>query len=188
MVEICRTGRAPGWAGRDLLGVVGCGGVPLSKTAPVMSRGAMFWAYDVALGVLFIEAARVVAEAPMSLRPSWWPELEQDLRTGAWVGSGSAVLLDDFSEDQRQAFLNCVVEAARRIEARGGVDRAEVAAWPELEESATGFLRGAEHIDAAPLVELAEALVDLAAGTLPTAPAGRHWYYGTAVGRIVQDG
>ncbi|MGN9785742.1 hypothetical protein ACTMTF_30260 [Nonomuraea sp. ZG12] len=160
----------------------------MSKTVPVISDGAMFWAYDVALGVLFIEAARVGAETPADLRPSWWPELEQGLRTHALAGSGSAVLLDDFSEDRRQVLLHCVVEAARRIEARGGVDRAEVSTWPELEESATSFLRGAEHIDAAPLVELAAALVDLAAGTLPPAPAERHWYYGTPGGRTVQGG
>ncbi|PZG08179.1 hypothetical protein C1J01_39400 [Nonomuraea aridisoli] len=155
---------------------------------PVILEGAMFWAYDVALGVLFIEAARVGAEAPADLRPPWWPELEQDLRTHALAGSGFAVLLDDFGEDQRQVLLHCVVEAARRIEARGGVDRAEVSTWPELGESATSFLRGAEHINAAPLVELAEALVDLAAGTFPPAPAERHWYYGTPEGRIVQGG
>ncbi|MFI7449162.1 hypothetical protein ACIBQX_16830 [Nonomuraea sp. NPDC049714] len=160
----------------------------MSKTVPVISDGAMFWAYDVALGVLFIEAARVGAETPADLRPSWWPELERGLRTHALAGSGFAVLLDDFSEDRRQLLLQCVVEAARRIEARGGVDRAEVSIWSELEESATSFLRGAEHIDAAPLVELAEALVDLAAGTLPPAPAERHWYYGTPEGRTVQGG
>lgn len=52
-----------------------------------MFGDAMFWAYDVALGVLFVEAARVGAEAPADLRPSWWPELEQDLRTHALAGS-----------------------------------------------------------------------------------------------------
>lgn len=160
----------------------------MSETVPVISGDAMFWAYDVALAVLFIEAARVGAEEPVDLRPSWWPELEQDLRTHALVGSSSAVLLDGFSEDQRQVLLRCVAEAARRIEARGGVDRAEVSNWPELEKGAAGFLRGAEHISAAPIVELAGALVDLAAGSLPLAPAGRHWYYGTPAGRIVQGG
>ncbi|MEU8356497.1 hypothetical protein AB0C27_10860 [Nonomuraea sp. NPDC048882] len=115
----------------------------MSETVPVISGDAMFWAYDVALAVLFIEAARVGAEEPVDLRPSWWPELEQDLRTHALAGSSSAVLLDDFSEDRRQVLLRCVVEAARRIEARGGV---------------------------------------------PLAPAGRHWYYGTPAGRIVQGG
>lgn len=160
----------------------------LSKTVPVISGDAMFWAYDVALGVLFIEAARVGAETPADLRPSWWPELEQDLRTHALVGSSFAVLLDDFSVEQRHVLLKCVVEAAHRIEARGGVSRDEVSTWPDLEESATSYLRGAEHINAAPLVELAEALVDLAAGTLPPAPAERHWYYGTPKGRIVQGG
>lgn len=160
----------------------------MSKTVPVISGDAMFWAYDVALGVLFIEAARVGAETPADRRPSWWPELEQDFRTHALVGSSFAVLLDDYSLEQRQLFLDCVMEAARRIEARGGVSRDEVSTWPVLEASATSFLRGAEHINAAPLVELAEALGDLAAGTLPPAPAGRHWYYGTPEGRIVQGG
>ncbi|MED7827083.1 hypothetical protein [Streptomyces chiangmaiensis] len=83
------------------------------------------------------------------------------------MGSSLAVLLDDFGVEQRQVLLSCVVEAARRIEARGGVSRDEVSTWPDLEESATSFLRGAEHIVAALLVELAKALVDLAAGTLP---------------------
>ncbi|MEV7369184.1 MULTISPECIES: hypothetical protein [unclassified Streptomyces] len=160
----------------------------MSKTVPVIFGDAMFWAHDVALGVLFIEAARVGAETPTDLRPSWWPELEQDLHTHALVGGSFAVLLDEFGVEQRQVLLNCVVEAARRIEARGGVGRDEVSTWPELEEHATGFLRGEEHIEAAPLVELAEALVDLAAGTLPPAPAERYWYYGTPEGRSVQGG
>ncbi|MER5477775.1 hypothetical protein ABT026_12490 [Streptomyces sp. NPDC002734] len=160
----------------------------MSKAVPVVFGDAMFWAYDVALGVLFIEAARVVAETPLDLQPSCCLELQQDLRTHALVGGSSAVVLDAFGIEQRRVLLNCVAEAARRIEARGGVDRDQVSTWAELEESATSFLRGAEHIDAAPLVELAEALVDLAAGTLSAAPAGRSWLYGTPEGRIVQGG
>ncbi|MFI6080376.1 hypothetical protein ACIBBB_05255 [Streptomyces sp. NPDC051217] len=160
----------------------------MSRTVPVISGEAMFWAYDVALGILFIEAARVGEEIPAELRPSRWPELEQGLRTQALAGSGSAVPLDDFAVEQRQLLLSCVAEAARRIEARGGVSREEVPTWPELEGSVTSFLRGAEHIAAAPLVEPAEALVDLAAGTLSPAPAERYWYYGTPEGRIVQGG
>ncbi|MEU6847732.1 hypothetical protein ABZ930_38325 [Streptomyces sp. NPDC046716] len=158
----------------------------MSKTVPVISGDTMFWAYDVALGVLFIEAARVGAETSAELQPSWWPELEQDLLSHALAGSSFAVLLDEFGVQKRQALLNCVVEAARRIEARGGVSRDEVSTWTELEESATSFLRGVEHINAAPLVELAGALVDLAAGTLPPAPAEQHWLYGTSEGRLVQ--
>lgn len=160
----------------------------MSKTVPVISGDAMFWAYDVALGVLFIEAARVCGETRVELRPSWWAELEQDLRTHALAGSSFAVLLDDYGAERKQELLKCVLEAARRIEARGGVARDEVSTWPELEESATTFLRGAQHIDAAPLVELAEALADFAAGTLPPAPAERHWYFGTPNGRILQGG
>lgn len=160
----------------------------MSRTVPVISGDAMFWAYDVALAVLFIEAARVSSETPQDPRPSWKAELEQDFRTHALTGSSFAVLLDDYSAEQKQELLHCVLEAARRIEARGGVARDDVATWPELEESATSFLRGAQHIDAAPLVELAEALADLAAGTLPPAPAEQHWYVGTPEGRHLHGG
>ncbi|MET7687786.1 hypothetical protein ABZT06_07340 [Streptomyces sp. NPDC005483] len=148
----------------------------------MISGEAVFWAYDVALGVLFIEAARVGAGMPADLWPSGWPELEQGLRTQALGGSSSAVLLDDFAVEQREVLLSCILEAARRIEPRGGVSREKVSTWPDLEESATRFLRGAEHIAAAPLVELAQALVDPAAGTLSPAPAERYWYYGTPKG------
>jgi hypothetical protein len=71
-------------------------GVPLSKTVPVIFGDTMFWAYDVALGVLFIEAAQVCAETPPDLQAAWRPELEQDLRTHALVGSSFAVLPDEF--------------------------------------------------------------------------------------------
>ncbi|MFE3073557.1 hypothetical protein [Streptomyces sp. NPDC059247] len=160
----------------------------MSKTVPVISGDVMFWAYDVALGVLFVEAARVCAEMSADLRPPWRGELERDLRTGVVGGSGFAVLLDDYGAEQKQELVACALEAARRIEARGGVARDEVSTWPELEENATSFLRGAQHVDAAPLVELAEALADLAAGTLPPAPTGRYWYFGTPKGRTLQGG
>ncbi|MDA1359633.1 hypothetical protein O1R50_08365 [Glycomyces luteolus] len=158
----------------------------MSRTVPVIAGEAMFWAYDAALGVLFIEAARVGAEIPANLRSSAWPELEQRLLTQALQGANAALLLDDFPVEQRQVLLHCVSEAARRIDARGGVSKEEVESWPAIEAGTRGFLRGATHVAAGPVVELAQALVDLAAGTLSPAPDGRHWYYGTAEGRIVQ--
>ncbi|RKS68346.1 hypothetical protein BZB76_6609 [Actinomadura pelletieri DSM 43383] len=156
----------------------------MSKTVPVCSGDAMFWAYDVALGILFFEAARVGAETPADTRPAWWPDLEEDLRTQLVVNT--SVLLDHYDDEQRRLLLDCVTEAARRIEARGGVSRDEVAAWDEIEEDATRWLRGAEHITPAPLVELATAIVDLTHGTLPPAPPGRHWLFGTPAGRTIQ--
>lgn len=158
----------------------------MSKTVPVCSGDTMFWAYDVALGVLLIEAVRFGAERPEGQRPPWWPELAAHMLTQALVGSAYAVLLDEFDPARRRDLLDCLLATARRIEVRGGVTREEVAAWPELEEEATSFLRGAKHIDPAPLVELAEAFAALADGTLPAAPPGRHWFYGTPAGRVVQ--
>ncbi|MDX3850765.1 hypothetical protein [Streptomyces sp. AK02-01A] len=43
----------------------------MSKTVPVSCGDAMFWAFDVALGVLLVEAVRVGAETPAELRPAW---------------------------------------------------------------------------------------------------------------------
>ncbi|MFI0405743.1 hypothetical protein [Actinomadura sp. 3N508] len=158
----------------------------MSKTVPVEYNDVFFWAYDVAFQILCVEAARVGAETPADARPGWWADLERNLLDHAAVGANWAFLLDDYTDEQRRLLLDSFTEAARRVEARGGVSLAEVETWDEVEGDAASWLRHAEHIDAAPLVELAAALVDLEAGTLPPDPPGGHWFYGLPQGRIVQ--
>ena len=159
----------------------------MSRTTPVIFGEEMFWAYDVALGILFAEAAHVGGEVPPDQRMPWWEGLVRTLRVDAVVGSNHAVLLHEHGTDERQALLRWIAEAASRLDARGGVSRDEVARWDVL-DGETISLRGAEHVDAGPLVELADAMAELVAGTLPPTPEGRYWYVGTPAGRVLQGG
>jgi hypothetical protein len=154
----------------------------MSRTTPVCDGDAMFWAYDVALGILFAEAIHGAESSFEGCQPSWRRELIQRMRVNAVVGSDYAVLLDELDADQRTGLLTWVQEASSRLTARGGVSAAEVAGWDVL-DGETVHLRGADHVAAAPLAELGEAIAQLLAGTLPPAPQGQHWYFGTPAGR-----
>lgn len=144
----------------------------------------MIWAYDVAVGVLLAEAVQVAGETAEARRPDWWGEVVQGLRVNAVVGSTFAILLDEFTPEQRTALLGWIDEACTRLTSRGGVTAAEALEWDVL-DGETVDLRGAEHVAAEPLVELGRAMAELVDGTLPPAPEGCHWYYGQPSGRSV---
>jgi hypothetical protein len=167
----------PGWHR-----VVGEGASQVSRTTPVCFGDTMFWAYDVALGVLFAEAIHVAERSLEDPQPSWRSELIQQMRVNAVVGSSFAVLLDPLDADQRSGLSAWLREACSRLTARGGVSAAEVAGWDVLDGESI-HLRGAGHVAAGPVAELGEALAQLLAGTLPPAPEGQHWYFGTPSGR-----
>ncbi|MGW0937083.1 hypothetical protein [Streptomyces sp. NPDC002666] len=102
----------------------------MSKTVPVTCGDAMFWAFDVALAVLFIEAAGFGAQRPANLSPAWWPELEQELRAHALAGSSFAVQLDGFGPERRQVLFDscdqngCLVADGQLVESAAGARRA----------------------------------------------------------------
>ncbi|SEL18575.1 hypothetical protein [Streptacidiphilus jiangxiensis] len=154
----------------------------MSRTTPIRFGDTMFWAYDVALGVLFAEAIHVAERSLEDPQPSWRSDLIQEMRVNAVVGSSLSVLLDPLDADQRAALLTWVQEACSRLTARGGVSAAEVASWDVLDGESI-HLRGAGHVAAGPVAELGEAIRLLLAGALPPAPEGQHWYYGTPSGR-----
>jgi hypothetical protein len=159
----------------------------MSKTVPVCRGDEMFWAFDVALGVLFAEAARVAEEEPAEHRPDGWDGLVRRLRVHALMGADHAVVLDDFTAEELRAVLGWTAEAAERLDRRGGVTASDVAAWNVL-DARTVDPRAARQVSPGALAELARALADLAAGVLEPAPQGRHWYIGTPDGRVLQGG
>ncbi|MFE5852442.1 hypothetical protein ACFQ61_04370 [Streptomyces sp. NPDC056500] len=157
----------------------------MSRATPVCFGDRLFWAYDVGLGVLFAEAIRVAEQSAAKRHPLWWGELVHQLRVHAVVGASMAVLLDEFSAEEQRALLGWVSRAGVQLTERGGVDLAEVAGWNVL-DGQTIDLRGARHVAPGPLVELGQAMSDLVDDTLPPPPPGRHWYFGTPAGRVLQ--
>lgn len=144
------------------------------------SRG--FWAYDVALGIFLkylIDAASHREEDPT--RPwladavAWW-------RIVACVSDYGLSCDPEWSSDQLATFVELTDEACAQLALREVIEPAEVASWHVLDDQ-TIFLRNAAQVRTSPIVELGLAIRALVTGSLPDAPPGASWLYGSPDGR-----
>jgi len=152
----------------------------MSKTVAVEFGGRWFWAYDVSLGILLLEAIRIAVQALPEQRPPQAEAVLEDLRTHIRVGASFAFLLDadDWDEWQRSYARSIIAEAGRRLRERGMITSTE-AAQRYMIDGAPYFLRGHEQIDGAVVADLAEAIERLIQDELPPVPVtDRHWFFG----------
>ncbi len=156
----------------------------VSKTQYVSYRDRGFWADDVALGVLlkhlidFAEPRVAGSDADwLTKAVSWW-------RVVAGLGGGSYGLEIDqaWSPKQLAVFVDLMNQACDLLEQREKFTAEEITAWPILDDMRLSP-RGAKEIFTAPIVELGRAIVALVNGSLPEAPAGTWWIFGTPEGR-----
>jgi hypothetical protein len=61
---------------------------------PVRFGGRLFWACDVSLGILLLEAIHVAVQVPPEQRPPWVEVVLEGLRTHIRVGASYAFSLD----------------------------------------------------------------------------------------------
>ena len=144
----------------------------------------MFWAYDVSLGILLLEAIHVAVESPPELRPSWTDAVLEDLRTQVRLGANSAFLLDDDERDGQQRGYVCsiIAEAGRRLRDDGAIT-SSAAARRYMLDGEPYFLRGHDSIDGGVVAELSLAIEGLIRDDLPPVPFnGRHWLFGAEGG------
>jgi hypothetical protein len=152
----------------------------MSKTVPVRFGGRGFWAYDVSLGILLLEAIHVAVQRPPEQRPPWAEAVLEDLRTHIRVGASFVFSLDaDGWNDQQRSYVRSITaEAGRRLRDRGTITAAE-AAHRYVINGAPYFLRGQEQIDGAVVADLAEAIERLILDELPPVPVtDRRWFFG----------
>ncbi|WP_280433860.1 hypothetical protein [Nocardia carnea] len=155
----------------------------MSKTTPVIFDDGtveyFFWAYDVALAVLFAHAIRIADRVPASARCAGHDELVADMKVQIEIGASSAVILDSYERELLRTFRSWLAEACDQLTDRGGVWATE---YRELGFPDRRHFRGAEHIEPGPMIDIAIAIGQLLDGNLPPAPDGSHWFIGT--GRI----
>ncbi|MGX7671340.1 hypothetical protein [Plantactinospora sp. DSM 117369] len=152
----------------------------MSKTVPVGFGGRWFWAYDVSLGVLLLEAVQVAGETPPEQRSPRTDAVLDDLRTHVQVGASFAFPLDasNWDNEQRDYVRSIIAEAGRRLRGYGVVTSAQ-AAHRYVIEGEPLFLRGHEQINGEVIADLAEALECLIQDQLPPVPVtDRHWLFG----------
>ena len=126
---------------------------------PVECGERFFWAYDVGLGVLLSEA---LSDAP--------PELQDHFQAQIAMGANHSFEVDS-------AAASVIVQAGRRLGARGRIPKSEIS-----EKYGYG-VRFEEFVEGAVLEELAGAIDRLVRDDLPPSPEeGKHWFYGAPGG------
>ncbi|MEO3746589.1 hypothetical protein [Plantactinospora sp. B5E13] len=156
----------------------------MSKTVSVDFGGRWFWAYDVSVGILLLEAIQVATETPPGQRPPNVDAVLADLRTQVQVGASFAFPLDPDEWDSRQrAFARAIIaEAGRRLRGYRTITSTE-AAERYVIDGEPYFVRGHKRIDCEVVADLAEAIEALIEDRLPPVPVpGRHWFFGVPDG------
>jgi len=154
----------------------------LSQTQYVQYRSGGFWAYDVALAIFLkhlidVSVPRAVAPGSQWLSEaiSWW-------RVVAAIHDYGLEIDKAWSASQIDTFIDLANRACNLLAERDRITADEITAWKILDELRI-FPRGATEVLTAPVVELGRAIIALVNGTLPAAPSGRAWFYGTPDGR-----
>src|SRR5437763_1219312 len=92
----------------------------MSRTVAVGYAGRWFWAYDVTLSLLLVEATRPALTDTGSGVPPWQRQVVDSLLGVAALGANQALLLDhEWSHQQREYALRLIAEAAGPLRARG---------------------------------------------------------------------
>jgi hypothetical protein len=154
----------------------------VSQTQFVEYRQNGFWAYDVALSVFLKHLIEAAEEQCLTHEEEWLAEAMGWWRVVACENSYGLAVSEDWSASQIAAFVRLAREACARIRRHESFLATEMQAWPILNGGGI-FARGANEVLSGPIVELAEAIVALIEGQLPTAPTGKSWLYGTPEGR-----
>lgn len=154
----------------------------MSRTKFVKYQDRGFWAYDVALAVFLkhlVDVAEPLAAASdgawLAKAISWW-------RVIACVSDYGLNIDEAWSARQMDTFIGLADQACNLLGARDRIAADEITAWPILDDIRI-FPRGATEVFTVPVVELGRAVVALVNGTLPPAPSGTLWLYGTPEGR-----
>ena len=150
----------------------------MSKTLYVGFRGRGFWAFDVVSGV-FLKHLIDVAEVRAAGRPEpWLAEAVGQWRVNSVVSDFGLFLDDDWIAEQVEVVRQLAIEACDRLSARREISAEEMTSWPLLDGKGV-FPRGLPGVTTASAVRLGRAVVGLLDGSLPAAPRGTSWFFGT---------
>jgi len=153
----------------------------LSRTKYVDYADRGFWAYDVALGV-FLKHLIDAAEGSDQADTGWLSIAIANWRETAAISDIGLTLDADWSVAQRQTFIDLTGHACTSLAKRESLPADEIIAWPLLDDLRI-HARGVTELPAGPVIELGQPIIGLVAGTLPEAPIGTAWLYGTDRGR-----
>jgi hypothetical protein len=150
----------------------------MSQTLFIEYRGRGFWTYDVVPHV-FLKCI-IDAAMPRSVEPdgTWLADVIRRWRVQAVVSDYSMHLDDGWTQSQVEVFRSLIDIACRRLEEREAIPAAEIEAWEILDDLRI-CARGMKAVPTKPVIQFGRAVMALVDGSLPKAPVGTWWFYGT---------
>lgn len=150
----------------------------MSKTLYVEFRGQGFWAFDVVSGI-FLKHLLDVADPRIVDRPGQWlAEATSHWRFNAVCGDCGLFLDDNWSAEQVRAVRELATSACELLSQRREISAEEMSSWSLLNGEGV-FPRGYESVTTRSAIQLGQAIIQLLDGSLPEAPPGTWWFYGT---------
>lgn len=154
----------------------------MSKTKFVEYRGDGFWAYDVSLRIFLKHLIDASTPHIATLEGEWLDEAISSWRVVAAVADYGLEIDATLTARQIDTFINLADRACNVLAERDVIAADEISSWPILDDLRI-HTRGATKVLTAPVVELGRAIIALVNGSLPPAPKGTAWLYGTPEGR-----
>jgi hypothetical protein len=150
----------------------------MSKTLYVDFRGQGFWAFDVVSGI-FLKHLIDVAEPRITDRHEpWLAEAVGRWRFNAICGDCGLFLDDTWSPEQVQSVRELAMAACELLSKRREISADEMSSWSLLNGEGV-FPRGYASVTTESVIRLGQAIIQLLDGSLPEAPRGTWWFFGT---------
>ena len=150
----------------------------MSKSLFVEFRGQGFWTFDVVSGIFLKHLIDAAGSSMADQRESWLTEAVDHWRFNAVCGDCGLFLDDNWSPEQLQLVRTLAIAACEVLAKRREISAEEMSSW-SLHDGEGVFPRGYASITTESAIRLGRAIIQLLDGSLPEAPRGTWWFFGT---------
>jgi hypothetical protein len=150
----------------------------MSKTLFVEFRGQGFWALDVVSGIFLKHLIDAAEPRTVDGRDAWLTEACGHWRVNT-ICSDYGLFLDKNWSDQQVHFVKeLATTACEVLSQRQSISAKEMCSWSQLDGKGV-FPRGYPSVTTESAIRLGRALIQLLDRSLPEAPRGTWWFFGT---------
>ena len=150
----------------------------MGKHLSIRYKEENFWVYDVVASVLLkflIDAANDQLKLSKNV---WLKETIEQWKVNAIFSDFGFYLDENWTEEQLEQIKEIISKACKTLVQKDKLSKKEIAEWTILDEQGID-LRDEKEILTESIVKLAKAINELLEETLPKAPEGHWWFYGT---------
>jgi hypothetical protein len=150
----------------------------MSKTLYVDFRGQGFWAFDAVSGIFLKHLIDVAEQRIADQNEPWLADAVDHWRFNAICGDCGLILDENWSAEQVRSVRELATAACALLSQRREISAEEMSSWSLLDGEGV-FPRGYASITTESAMRLGRAIIQILDGSLPDAPRGTWWFFGT---------